>query len=86
MFLHLGEDISVPIKNVIAIIDLTKNSKIIKEFLKTSDEEGFIEKISDLQPKTFILTETNKRSKVYLSPISATTLYKRTNFIQSISN
>lgn len=53
MFLHIGGDFVVPIKNVIAIMDLesTTLSKDTRDFLSIAEEEGFIESISDDIPK-----------------------------------
>jgi hypothetical protein len=88
MFLHIGGDKVIPVRNVIAILDIetTTLSKDTKEFLKTAEEEGFIETISDDLPRSFIVTEVNKKSKIYLSPISSITLQKRSGFIDGISN
>lgn len=88
MFLHIGGDIVVPIKNVIAIMDLesTTLSKDTRDFLSIAEEEGFIESISDDIPKSFIITEIDKKSKIYLSPISSITLQKRAGFVDGISN
>ena len=88
MFLHIGGDIVVPIKNVIAIMDLesTTLSKDTRDFLSIAEEEGFIESISDDIPKSFIITEIDKKSKIYLSPISSITLQKRSGFIDGIAN
>jgi len=88
MFLHIGGDVVIPIRNVIAILDIetTTISKDTKEFLKIAEEEGFIESISDDLPKSFIITETDKKSKIYLSPISSVTLQKRSAFVDDISN
>lgn len=88
MFLHIGGDVVVPIKNIIAIMDLesTTLSKDTREFLSIAEEEGFIESISDDIPKSFIITEIDKKSKIYLSPISSVTLQKRSGFIDGIAN
>lgn len=88
MFLHIGGDFVVPIKNVIAIMDLesTTLSKDTRDFLSIAEEEGFIESISDDIPKSFIITEIDKKSKIYLSPISSITLQKRSGFVDGISN
>ena len=88
MFLHLGGNVVVNTKNIIAIMDLetTTISKISKEFLGIAEEEGFIEAISDDLPKSFIITEIDKKSKIYLSPISTSTLYKRAGYITEIAN
>lgn len=88
MFIHLGKDVAVPLKNIIAILDLetTTVSKTTKEFLTVAQEEGFIENISEDLPKSFIITEQDKKSKIYLSHISSVTLQKRANFVKSIIN
>jgi len=88
MFLHIGGDVVIPLKNIIAIfdIDTTTISKDTKEFLKVAEEEGFVESISEDLPKTFIITESDKKSKIYLSPISSITLFKRAGYIDSVSN
>lgn len=88
MFLHIGGDYVVPLKNIIAILDLetTTISKDTREFLSIAEEEGFIESISEDLPKSFIITEIDKKSKIYLSPISSITLQKRAGFLEEISN
>ncbi len=88
MFIHIGGDIVIPMKNVIAILDIetTTLSKDTKEFLRIAEEEGFVEAISEDLPKTFIITEVDKKSKIYLSPISSVTLHKRSEYIDGISN
>lgn len=88
MFLHIGGDTVIPVKNIIAIMDLDKTtiSKDTRDFLKIAEEEGFIETISSDLPKSFIITEIDKKSKIYLSPISSVTLQKRSGFVQNISN
>ena len=80
MFLHLGENVVVPIKDVIGIFDLqsTMYSSDTIQFLRMAEEDGFVERITDEEPKSFVIAEVNKKSKVYLSPISSLTLSKRT--------
>lgn len=87
MYLHLGGDTVVAMKDIIAIfdLDLTTTSKITREFLHVAEEEGFVINVSDDLPKSYILTENNNESRVYISPISAATLLKRANnFAQNI--
>ena len=81
MFLHLGENVVVPIKDIIGIFDLqnTMYSSDTIQFLRLAEEDGFVERITDEQPKSFIIAEVNNKSKIYLSPISSTTLTKRTD-------
>ena len=79
MFLHLGGDTVVALKDVIAIFDLdiTSISKITREFLHVAEEEGFVINVSEDLPKSYVLAETNRESRVYVSPISAATLLTR---------
>lgn len=79
MFLHLGRNIVVSIKDIIGIFDIetTMYSSDTSQFLRLSEEDGFIERVNSERPKSFIIAEVNKKSKVYLSPISSTTLGKR---------
>ena len=81
MFLHLGENVVVPIKDIIGIFDLqtTMYSSDTNAFLRMAEEDGFVERISKEKPKSFVIAEVNKMSKIYLSPISSSTLTKRTN-------
>ncbi len=81
MFLHLGESIVVPIKDIIGIFDIesTMYSPDTSQFLRLAEEDGFVERITNDKPKSFIIAEVNKKSKIYLSPISSSTLCKRTN-------
>ncbi len=83
MYVHLGGDTVVLQKDIIAIFDLelTTISKITREFLHVAEEEGFVVNVSEDLPKSYILTESDNESKVYISPISAATLLKRANNI-----
>jgi len=75
MFLHLGGDVIVPKKDIVAILDIrSRSSAITREFLKTAVEEGFI--VNTAEPgkeKTYVITS----NEIYYSPISCTTLKKR---------
>jgi len=83
MFLHLGADMVVPLRDVIAITDLKSGkSGINKEFLEKMHDEKKIIDISEDNANSFIITS----QKVYLSAISSLTLHKRAeNFIISNS-
>lgn len=80
MFLHLGENVVVPIKDVIGIFDMetTMYSSDTIQFLRLAEEDGFVQRITKEKPKSFVVAEVNKKSKIFLSPISSTTLCKRT--------
>jgi hypothetical protein len=79
MYLHLGGDRTIFIKDIVGIFDLegTTINKETRAFLKVCEEEGFIQSISNEMPRSFIITEQNSKSIVYLSPISVQTLRKR---------
>lgn len=95
MFLHLGKDFVVPIKDVIAIIDANTSfqSKDTREFFNIAEEEGFICKIVDKGIKSYIITEKVEKDKegreirtsiIYCSNISSTTLCKRSNSLHNV--
>ena len=67
------------LKDIIAIIDAktAMQSKDTMEFLKIAEEEGFVKKITQEPPKSFVLCEIKKNTVVYYSPISSMTLLKR---------
>jgi extracellular matrix regulatory protein B len=83
MFLHLGGDFSLPTKSVVGIFDLESStiSKATRDFLRISEEEGFVFAISEDLPKSFVIAEIEKKSRVFLSPISSVTLKKRIGFL-----
>lgn len=80
MFLHLGGNVVVPFKDIIGVFDydsIMYSSDTI-QFLRLAEEDGFVEKISKDRPKSVIIAEIDKKSRVFLSPISSSTLNKRT--------
>ena len=88
MFIHLGGNVVVAKKNIIAIMDLEacSHSVYTKNFLKMSEEDGFVIKISEEdEPKAFVLAERKKKTIIYLTPISSMTLFKRAGFLDDIS-
>ena len=67
MFLHLGENIVVPVKDVIGIfdIDVARYSADTMQFLRMAEDDGFVERVTDEEPKSFVIAEVNKISKIY---------------------
>jgi extracellular matrix regulatory protein B len=83
MFVHLGGDTLINSKRIVAIIN-TENAlgaNSTKEFLKTAQEEGFVQKLNDDFASIVITDKT-----VYLSPISSQTLKKRAGFIEELKS
>ncbi len=83
MFIHLGGDVVIPLKDIISIMNLETStySKKTKEFLKIAKDEGFLKRITDKKPKSFVFTIKDNQTIIYLSPISSVTLNKRSKFI-----
>ena len=79
MFLHLGENVAIPIKDIIGIFDIDRSmyGSDTAQFLRLAEEDGFVERITKEKPKSFVIAEVNKKSKIYLSQISSATLTKR---------
>ncbi len=74
MFLHLGADTAIPLRNVIAIFDLKiSSSNATEQYLKKIKSLNKVIDISDNSAKSFIITD----QIVYLSAISSQTLKKR---------
>jgi hypothetical protein len=78
--LHIGAEEIVFIRDIVAIMDIerTTTSNTTRGFLKACEEKGMVVSVGDDIPKSFIVTIREGKQKVYLSPISSTTLYKRT--------
>lgn len=83
MFLHLGENIVVPLKDIIGIfnVETSMYSSDTIQFLRMAEEDGFVQRITKDKPKSFIIAEVDKKSKIYLSPISSSTLTKRSEYL-----
>ena len=79
MFLHLGGDVVVLKKDVIAILNIRAGqATVTKEFIKTAGDEGFIKNIyAKDREKSFVVTNR----EIYMSPISCSTLKKRADDI-----
>lgn len=75
VFLHLGADVVVSLKQVVAILDLRTAgaAEPTREFLQLLRSEKQVYDISEGEPKSLVLTDR----EVYLSPISSLTLKKR---------
>lgn len=96
MFLHIGKNLVIPIKEIIAIIDAESivKSEDTKNFLKIAEEEGFIYDLAEDNIKSYIITEKLEKSKenlseirksiIYSSNISSKTLMNRAGFIDNI--
>lgn len=75
MFLHLGGNTVILKKDVVAILDFQRGlSAINKEFMELAGNDGFVRSISEQgKEKSYVITI----DKIYISPISCSTLKKR---------
>ncbi|PKM88292.1 MAG: DUF370 domain-containing protein [Firmicutes bacterium HGW-Firmicutes-12] len=84
MLLHIGGDISVFKKDIVAIFDINSSSSgITAEFLEIAKSERIISEITNQEKSKSIILLANK---IYLSPISSTTLQKRADNNNDIVN
>ncbi len=81
MYIHIGGDISLLKKNIVAIFDMdnTTVSKHTRDFLQYGEKDGDVITVSDELPRSFIVATEGKykKQKIYISPISSATLLKR---------
>ena len=80
MYLHIGDNVSIKSSQIIGFFDIDKTTttKETRNFLSNSEQKGASITISEDMPKSFIVTADKKGdSRVYISPISVSTLKKR---------
>lgn len=82
MFIHLGEDVIVNTKDIVAILDrqIIKSSSIINEFL--TNQKNHIIELSHGEIKSIIVTV----DCIYFSPLSSHTLKKRALLISEFDH
>lgn len=79
MYLHIGNGKSVKTKEIIGIFDLDTStvSSVTKKFINRMQKENSVEYEDSDIPRSFVLTEENKKNKVRLSRISTVGLKLR---------
>lgn len=81
MYLHLGNKTVITSDEIIGIFDLDTAtvSKRTRDFLSKNEKKNNIINVSYEIPLSFIVCEDEeKNKKIYFSPVSSTTLHKRT--------
>ena len=74
MILHIGSDKTIPVKDIVAILDIRSVfEKVNKSFVNTIQEKGDLLHLDVENPKSLIITS----SKCYYSAISSITLKNR---------
>ncbi len=81
MYLHLGNDAIVKKSDIIGVFDMdnTTISKQGRKFLTKAEQNKQVIYTSADLPKSYIITNNNKKNTVYISSISSGTLLKRAN-------
>ena len=80
MYLHLGQSVVVPYRDVIGIFDMDNASWAYKtrEFLDMAEEEGRVIWVCDDLPRSFVVTDNGSENwQVYVSQLSSATLMGR---------
>ena len=79
MYLHIGNNYSVDIRDIIGIFDIenTTVEKCTKILLERAEKEKKCVYTTYEMPKSFIITSKNGNEKIYISQLSASTLRKR---------
>ena len=80
MYLHLGNDIIVRKKEIVAIFDLdnTSQSALTRRYLEAAEKGGsVVNAAGDELPKSFVVCSRNGVQTVYLSQLNSSTLLRR---------
>jgi hypothetical protein len=77
LYIHIGEDLTIHSKDIIAIVDKQSgdSSLLNEEFLKK--HKGNLNNLAKNSFKSIIITKDH----IYLSPFSSNTLKKRSDFM-----
>lgn len=79
MYLRIEENTVVNTKNIIGIFDMdnTTVSRLGRNFLSQSEKNGLIKNSTEDLPKSFVITNDRKGTKVFISSVSSKILAKR---------
>lgn len=79
MYLHLGSGAVIRRSDIIGIFDLdnTSQSHITRKYLAAAEKNGQVINVAEDIPKSFVIGNDGKNTKVYLSQMATQTLYKR---------
>ena len=79
MYLHLGQSVVIPDRDILGIFDLDNASWAYKtrEFLDRAEKEGRVVSVSEDLPRSFVLARREGRESVYLCQLSSAALLRR---------
>ncbi len=87
MYLHLGNSKMIKTGAVVGIFDLDNAtvSGRTRQYLNKAQKKGQVITVGAELPKAFVVTAGRRgENTVYLSPLSSTTLRKRSGYIDSL--
>ncbi|MBQ7116365.1 MAG: DUF370 domain-containing protein [Clostridia bacterium] len=80
MFIHIGQDTVIIDKEIIGIFDM-ENTTVMKktiDYLNNAEKEKSVINVAPFElPKSFIVCQTPKGKKIYISPVSVGTVLRR---------
>ena len=80
MQLHLGNNIAVPVDDIIGIFDLDNAStaRDTRKFLRAAEEEGMVSAVGEDLPKSLVVCcPRGSWQRAYVSPLAPQTLLSR---------
>jgi len=79
MYLHLGKGTVVRSEEIIGIFDLdiTSQSHLTRRYLSMAEKAGQVRNAAEDIPKSFVVCDDGKTTRVYLSQMACATLLKR---------
>ena len=89
MYLHLGQETVVRLREVVGIFDMENAtiSKSPRQFLADAEKGGRVCNVTMELPKSFVVcVDRDGTETVYISQISSATLLKRAGFVEGLSN
>ncbi len=87
MYLHLGNNVSVPTDDIVGIFDLDNASteRDTRKFLRAAEEEGMVTAVGGDLPKSLVVCcPRGSWQRVYISPLAPATLLGRLASIQTL--
>ena len=89
MYLHLGQETVVRLRDIVGIFDMENAtiSKNTRQSLADAEKGGRVCNVTMELPKSFVVcVDGDGTETVYISQISSSTLLKRTGFVEGLSN
>ena len=89
MYLHLGQETVVRLREVVGIFDMENAtiSKYTRQFLADAEKGGRVCNVTMELPKSYVVcVDRDGTETVYISQISSATLLKRAGFVEGLSN